>query len=111
MLGELKQHPRFASHSVAPRNVDVWLPPRYQDTAAQACPVIYMQDGQNLFDPQTSFIGVDWGIDETLGRLITEQRVRAAIVVGLWNTPQRVREYLPQRPFAVCPVHRAFCRL
>jgi predicted alpha/beta superfamily hydrolase len=59
-----------------------------------------MHDGQDLFDPQTSFIGVDWGIDEALGRLMTEQRVRAAIVVGLWNTPQRVREYLPQRPFA-----------
>jgi predicted alpha/beta superfamily hydrolase len=100
MLGELKHHPRFASHYVAPRNVDVWLPPRYQNTTAQAFPVIYMQDGQNLFDPQTSFIGVDWGIDEALGRLITEQRARAAIVVGIWNTPQRVREYLPQRPFA-----------
>jgi len=57
-----------------------------------------MQDGQNLFDPQTSFLGVDWGIDEAMRRLTAEQRVSAAIVVGIWNTPQRSQEYMPQRP-------------
>jgi predicted alpha/beta superfamily hydrolase len=57
-----------------------------------------MHDGQNLFAPQTSFLGVDWGIDEAMQRLITQQRARAAISVGIWNTPQRSQEYMPQRP-------------
>jgi predicted alpha/beta superfamily hydrolase len=83
---------------VAPRTVEVWLPPHYQDTPSRRFPVLYMHDGQNLFHPHTSFLGVDWGIDEALGRLITEQRARAAIVVGIWNTPQRSQEYMPQRP-------------
>jgi predicted alpha/beta superfamily hydrolase len=51
MLGELKHHPRFASHYVAPRIVEVWLPPHYQDTPSRHFPVIYMYDGQNLFNP------------------------------------------------------------
>jgi predicted alpha/beta superfamily hydrolase len=95
MRGALKQHPGFASYYVAPRTVEVWLPPHYRDTPGRRFPVLYMHDGQNLFNPQTSFLGVDWGIDEALGRLITEQRARAAIVVGIWNTPQRAQEYMP----------------
>jgi predicted alpha/beta superfamily hydrolase len=80
------------------RNVDVWLPPSYA-TAAQdkRYPVLYVHDGQNVFDPATSFIGVDWGIDETMTRLITEQKVPEAIVVAIWNTPKRLAEYMPQR--------------
>ena len=99
MLGELRHHPAFASRYVAPRNVDIWLPSGYQETPDRSFPVIYMHDGQNLFDPKTSFLGVDWGIRETLGRLIAEGRARAAMVVGIWNTPRRIQEYLPQRPF------------
>jgi predicted alpha/beta superfamily hydrolase len=94
----VKHHLRFTSHYVTPCTVEVWLPPHYQDASSRRFPVLYMHDGQNLFNPQTSFLGVDWGIDEALGRLIAEQRVRAAIVVGIWNTPQRAQEYMPQRP-------------
>ncbi|MGH7965825.1 MAG: alpha/beta hydrolase-fold protein [Candidatus Binatia bacterium] len=54
MLGELRHHPGFASRYVASRNVDVWLPPRYQEAANRSFPVVYMHDGQNLFDPKTS---------------------------------------------------------
>jgi predicted alpha/beta superfamily hydrolase len=98
MFGALTHHPDFASRHVAPRNVDVWLPPSYEEATSEAFPVIYMQDGQNLFTPQTSFLGIDWGIDEAMERLSVEQRARAAIVVGIWNTPQRAQEYMPQRP-------------
>ena len=111
MLGELQHHPRFASHYVAPRNVDVWLPPRYYETDTRSFPVVYMQDGQNLFDPRTSFLGVDWGIPEAMGRLIAEGRIREAIVVGIWNTPKRVQEYLPQRPFEMSPQARMKAQL
>jgi hypothetical protein len=60
-FGELMHHRGFVSDHVAPRHVDVWLPPNYQDSPSRRFPVIYMHDGQNLFDPKTSFIGVDWG--------------------------------------------------
>jgi predicted alpha/beta superfamily hydrolase len=58
-----------------------------------------MHDGQNLFESQKSFIGVDWGMDETMAALSGENEIRPTIVVAIWNTPQRLREYLPQRPF------------
>ena len=54
-------------------------------------------DGQNQFDPKLSFIGVDWALDETMTRLIAEEKVREAIVVAVWNTPKRVQEYVPQK--------------
>jgi predicted alpha/beta superfamily hydrolase len=111
MLGELRHHPGFASRHVAQRNVDVWLPPRYHETTPRSFPVVYMHDGQNLFDPKTSFLGIDWGIDEAMGRLIAEGRVREAIVVGIWNTPKRVQEYLPERPFEMSIRARISARL
>jgi len=70
-----------------------------------------MHDGQNLFDPKTSFIGVDWGIDEAIERLIAEERGREAIVVGIWNTSKRVLEYMPQRPFEISIEARMKARL
>src|ERR1044071_679556 len=98
MFGALTHHPDFASRHVAPRQVDVWLPPTYEEATIAAFPVIYLQDGQNLFTPQTSFLGIDWGINEAMERLSAEQRARTALVVGIWNTPQRGQEYMPQRP-------------
>lgn len=53
-----------------------------------------MHDGQNLFDPAKANFG-EWGIDEHLTRLIANGQVRAPIVVGVWNTPLRLREYVP----------------
>lgn len=66
-------------------------------------PVIYMQDGQNLFDPALSFIGVDWGMDEAMMRLIHEGRHSGAIIVGIWNSPLRLQEYMPQKPLSMRP--------
>jgi predicted alpha/beta superfamily hydrolase len=99
VTGVLRHHLPFPSVLVAPRNVDVWLPPTYETVSGGRYPVVYMHDGQNLFDPATSFIGVDWGIDETMTRLIAERRIREAIVVGIWNTPKRREEYLPAKMF------------
>lgn len=98
VTGNLKRHERFNSKYVDPRNVDVWLPPGYQLNKSKRFPVVYMHDGQNLFDPKLSFIKVDWGVDETMTRLIDEGKIRAAIVVGVWNTPKRFAEYMPQKP-------------
>lgn len=89
------------SQFVDRRYVDVWLPPGYfsATTKARRYPVIYCHDGQNIFDPATSFIGVDWGVDETLTRLIAGNQIPEAIVVAVWNTPKRLSEYMPQKPF------------
>jgi pimeloyl-ACP methyl ester carboxylesterase len=98
VTGEVLRFANLPSRYVAARNVDVWLPPGYGDHTARRYPVVYMHDGQNLFDPATSYGGVDWGVDETMTRLIAAGKVRAAIVVGIWNSPQRREEYMPRRP-------------
>ena len=95
-LGILKS--RYAD----PRRVVVWLPDGYQ-THGRKYAVLYMHDGQNLFDKATAGYGMEWGIDETLGRLIREKKVRPTIVVGIWNTPKRLQEYVPSKAFASLP--------
>lgn len=98
VTGTLIHYENVSSEFIDPRNIDIWLPPSYDKAMELQYPVLYMHDGQNLFDPDLSFIGVDWGVDETMTRLIEEAKIREAIVVGIWNTPRRYYEYLPQRP-------------
>ena len=59
-----------------------------------------MHDGQNLFDPALSFSGVDWGVDPALRKLIASGEIEAPIVVGIWNTANRLGEYMPEQPLA-----------
>ncbi len=94
-------YPAFTSRYVAARNVQVYLPACYAATSAPRCAVLYMHDGQNLFDPATSFIGVDWAVQTALEQLLAAQRVRPTIIVGIWNTPQRLPEYMPAKPCAL----------
>lgn len=103
--GVVSRHADFPSRHVAPRYVDVWCPPANATTPAIRYPVIYMHDGQNLFDPALSFIGVDWGMDEAVTRLIRDTGQPGAIVVGIWNSPLRWREYMPHKPL-VTPAER-----
>jgi enterochelin esterase-like enzyme len=81
-----------------PRRVVVWLPSGY-DPKGQKYAVLYMHDGQNLFDTKTAGYGIEWQIDETLDRLIREKKVRPTIVVGIWSTPKRLQEYVPSKAF------------
>lgn len=97
-VGEIHRHADFASRYIPPRHVDVWCPPGYSSSPDARYPVLYMHDGQNLFDPALSYIGVDWGAHETIARLMSERRIPGAIVVGVWNTAERLREYMPQKP-------------
>lgn len=103
VTGTVEHHADFPSKFVEPRHVDVWLPPSYGKQPLARYPVVYMHDGQNLFDPTKSFIGVDWGVDEAMTRLIEEGEIREAIVVAIWNTPHRSLEYLPFRAFRDFP--------
>ena len=99
VAGHVEHLAPIDSKFVDKRSVDVWLPPGYFEVEAKArrYPVIYVHDGQNAFDPATSFIGVDWAIDEAMTRLIAGKSVPEAIVVAVWNTPKRLSEYMPQR--------------
>ena len=85
-----------------PRHVTVWLPSSYKPGGPRHT-VLYMHDGQNLFDPDTGYGGMEWKVDETLDRLIREKKVRPTIVVAIWNTPKRLREYVPSKAFAHFP--------
>ena len=95
-LGVLKS--RYAD----PRRVVVWLPTGYSAHGPKYA-VLYMHDGQNLFDKDTAGYGMEWQIDETLDRLIQERKVRPTIVVGIWNTPKRLQEYVPSKAFNGLP--------
>ena len=85
-----------------PRRVVVWLPSTYDAHGAKFA-VLYMHDGQNLFDTKTAGYGMEWQIDETLDRLIREKKVRPTIVVGIWSTPKRLQEYVPSKAFKSLP--------
>jgi len=87
----------FNSDHVQPRNISVWLPAGYTPDSGQTYPVIYAHDGQNLFDPSTSYAGVEWGLDEAANRLIAAGKAPPAIIVGIWNTDARWQEYAPQK--------------
>jgi len=80
------------------RLLRVWLPPDYDVAGVRRYPVLYLNDGQNLFDPATAFAGVHWRVGETAGQLIAEGKIPALIIVGIDNTGKnRVREYIPYR--------------
>src|SRR3984885_12094190 len=98
--GDLRLH-EFSSHIFRnTRFLRVWLPPGYDDptSADRHYPVLYLNDGQNLFEAAISFTGVEWQVDETGDRLIREGLVPPMIIVGLDNGGRaRLREYMPHR--------------
>ncbi len=93
VTGKLIVHERFESKQLrTPRNIGVWLPPDY-DSSSERYSVLFLHDGQNLFDTATSAFGVEWQIDEIATRLISNKEIRPVIVVGIWNTADRIDEY------------------
>ena len=80
------------------RLVRVWLPPGYDKGGGTRYPVLYLNDGQNLFEPATAFAGMHWQVGETATRLIVEKKTRPLIIVGIDNAGKnRAREYLPYK--------------
>lgn len=99
--GKVERIHLFESQFVSPRNVDVWLPEGYSD--AQKYAVLYMHDGQMLFDSTASWNKQEWGVDEAMTKLLEDGEIRNTIVVGIWNTEYRHSEYFPQKPFESLP--------
>jgi predicted alpha/beta superfamily hydrolase len=98
VLGTLQTIESFPTKWLKPRRVDIWLPPEYGKNKKQRYAILYMHDGQNLFIPDLSYTKIDWGIDEAIVELREKQKIAPTIVVGIWNTPQRVLEYMPAKP-------------
>ncbi len=96
VLGRLVYWTDVASAFLAPkRHVSIWLPPGYDEASTTRYPVLYMHDGQNLFDPRIANTGVDWGVDEAVMRLVQRGVIPPIIVVGVWSTSERGPEYSP----------------
>jgi predicted alpha/beta superfamily hydrolase len=99
LTGNIQQHRGFRSKIFANRrDVLVYLPRGYRRFSRKRYPVLYLQDGQNVFDAATSFAGVEWGVDETAQQLIRENLIEPLIIVAIANTgEERVHEYAPTR--------------
>lgn len=96
--GKVQRFENFKSQLIDARNVDVWLPDGYSEKEKYA--VLYMHDGQALYDAQSTWNKQAWEIDEVAGKLIAEGKTQKFIVVGIWNNgPKRHPEYFPQKPF------------
>ncbi|WP_274475085.1 alpha/beta hydrolase [Mangrovimonas aestuarii] len=97
--GTLNRIEKFPSKYVQPRHVDVWLPDNYSETKKYA--VLYMHDGQMLFDSTSTWNHQEWKIDEIASRLMKEQKVKNFIVVGIWNISEiRWQDYFPEKAFS-----------
>jgi predicted alpha/beta superfamily hydrolase len=98
LTGDIRVHKTFHSKVLNnDRDVLVYLPPGYEANKKQRYSVLYLHDGQNLFDGATSFIpGQEWRIDETAQSLISAGKIEPLIIVGVYNTGKdRINEYTP----------------
>jgi predicted alpha/beta superfamily hydrolase len=96
LKSRLRLHPQFTSRLMdEKRDFMVYLPPRYEAEPDRRYPVLYLQDGQNLFDPDTSFIpGKYWRVGETADELIVTGAIAPLVIVGIYNTGRyRINEY------------------
>jgi predicted alpha/beta superfamily hydrolase len=93
----LRKHENFRSRFLRnQRDLIVYLPPGYDAEPDRRFPVLYLHDGQNLFDGATSFIpGMDWHVGQTADQAICSGVVEPLLIVGMYNTKARIREYTP----------------
>lgn len=98
LSGKVDRIENFKSEYVTARNVDIWLPGGYTDDKEYA--VLYMHDGQMLFDAETTWNKQAWNVDDIASELMKAGKVRDFIVVGIWNGGStRHPDYFPQEPY------------
>jgi predicted alpha/beta superfamily hydrolase len=97
LTGNIQQHRAFPSKILKNRrDILVYLPPGYRRFSTRHYPVLYLHDGQNVFDAATAFGGVEWGVDETAQQLIRRKLIEPLIIVAIANTGEdRIHEYAP----------------
>ena len=97
LSGTIRKHEKFSSQFLQSRDVIVYLPPGYDASPTQRYPVLYLHDGQNLFDPATAF-GEEWKVDSTAESLIQQGEIEPLILVGINNVGEkRIDEYTPTK--------------
>ena len=99
--GTLDRIPEFKSQFITPRDIAVWLPEGYQ--TGDSCDVLYMHDGNMLFDATTTWNRQEWQVDEVMDSLIQAGKIRPCIVVGVYNTDDRLTEYFPEKTWQHVP--------
>lgn len=99
--GLIERFEDFPTSLIAPRHIDVWLPEGYDQEKSYA--VIYMHDGQMLFDSTTTWNKQEWQVDEVLSKLISDNKIPPVIVVGIHNSTTRHADYFPQKAFEILP--------
>lgn len=99
LTGNIQEHCSFRSKILANRrDVLVYLPRGYRRLSLRRYPVLYLQDGQNVFDAATAFSHVEWSVDETAQDLIRRKLIEPTIIVAVANTgEERIHEYAPSR--------------
>jgi predicted alpha/beta superfamily hydrolase len=90
--GRISSLAEIESKHGSPRRVRLYLPPGYDENTLERYPVIYMQDGANLFLPDEAYASQDWGVDDTMDVLDQMGLIRASIVVGI-HAQERMDEY------------------
>lgn len=96
--GKIERIEHFQSKYVTSRNIDIWLPEGYSDQKKYS--VLYMHDGQMLFDPEQTWTKQAWNIDDVATHLFSNTQIKSFIVVGIWNGGKtRHPDYFPQKPF------------
>jgi predicted alpha/beta superfamily hydrolase len=96
IVGKVEYHREFYSSLLNnKRDIVVWLPIGYNPAKNpdKKYPVLYMHDGQNIIDPKTAYVGKDWRVDETVTKLTRQKKIKEIIVVGIYNSPDRLDEY------------------
>ncbi len=94
--GSVERITSFDTKLVEPRNIDVWLPENFDKTKNYS--VVYMHDGQMLFDASKTWNKTAWEADDTFGKLLLEGKIRDCMIVGIWNVPERrYADYFPQK--------------
>lgn len=98
VTGKLKRLDKFPSKFVTPRHVDIWLPQNFDGNKTYS--VLYMNDGQMLFNAGETWNNQEWGVDEHLSELMALNQIKETIVVGIWNVyTERNSNYFPERVF------------
>lgn len=101
-FGRIERIENFQSQFVTARTIDVWLPKDYSTTKKYA--VLYMHDGQMLYDATQTWNKQAWEVDEVLEKLHAENKIQDIIVVGIWNGgATRHSDYFPQKAFELLP--------
>ncbi|PZR21351.1 MAG: esterase [Flavobacterium psychrophilum] len=95
--GKIVKIDGFKSKFVQARNIEIWLPAGYDANTKIKYPVLYMQDGQNVFNAATSMHKIAWEADLTAEKLTAVHRIEPFIIVAVWNTENRYMEYFPEK--------------